>query len=367
MSLHFLFLNKWTREALGFRLNVKGSSWERGVGTKTDSLVGFNGKSTERAHLAVLCWNQFLAPPCTQVFDMWTLQFPPTTQAEPISPPLDPVGLFGQWDLIWFVANRGVTAYKHRFPTHHTTGDNKNWNAWLMARKGFLFRMTSARRWDWALKFVLFPLISLREGRWGVLKVCEECSCLQGGGESDALLVGAFPPACRWPWNTACREEEMIKNAGGCPWPFVSMVDSGFWSRGAREWAGKECFGFSPTYTGFTVGELISGLASEVWRAPVWLGFLTLVLLPQCENCQRWGAWRMRGTWNRASPVTLACSESADRQPCTLTEELLATIYLTTSDTGGRNASLIHKDSINLPQQNLKKPNSIENCIWLNF
>lgn len=49
------------------------------------------------------------------------------------------------------------------------------------------------------------------------------------------------------------------------------------------------------------------------------------------------------------------------------TEELLATIYLTISDTGGRNVSLIHKDSINLPQQNLKKPNSIENCIWLNF
>ena len=51
-------------------------------------------------------------------------------------------------------------------------------------------------------------------------------------GESAALLVGAFPPACIRPWEAACREEEMIRNPGGQPWLFVSMADSGFWSQG---------------------------------------------------------------------------------------------------------------------------------------
>ena len=32
---------------------------------------------------------------------------------------------------------------------------------------------------------------------------------------------------------TTCREEgEEITNPDGCPWPFVSMADSRFWSQG---------------------------------------------------------------------------------------------------------------------------------------
>ena len=52
----------------------------------------------------------------------------------------------------------------------------------------------------------------------------------------------------------------MIRNPGGCPGLCLSpwwIVDSG-----AREQAGKECFGFNPIFAGFDVGELISGLAS---------------------------------------------------------------------------------------------------------
>ena len=54
----------------------------------------------------------------------------------------------------------------------------------------------------------------------------------------------------------------MIWNPGGCPWLFVSMADSGCWSQGAREEAGKECFGFNPKHAGFNVGEMISGPVS---------------------------------------------------------------------------------------------------------
>lgn len=55
MFLYFLFLNKWIREVLGFRFNVKGFFWERGVGIKIDLFVGFNGKLIERVYLVVLC------------------------------------------------------------------------------------------------------------------------------------------------------------------------------------------------------------------------------------------------------------------------------------------------------------------------
>ena len=54
-------------------------------------------------------------------------------------------------------------------------GPNENWNARLMARKGFLFQVTSAGRRERALKFVSFHLICPKEVRRGVLKVCEEC------------------------------------------------------------------------------------------------------------------------------------------------------------------------------------------------
>ena len=57
-------------------------------------------------------------------------------------------------------------------------GPNKNWNTRLMARKRFLFQITSVERWEWALKFVLFCLVFPKEGKRGVLKVCEECGCL---------------------------------------------------------------------------------------------------------------------------------------------------------------------------------------------
>ena len=30
-------------------------------------------------------------------------------------------------------------------------------------------------------------------------------------------------------------EEEEIVNPGGCPWPFVSVVDSGFWNQGVSK------------------------------------------------------------------------------------------------------------------------------------
>ena len=45
----------------------------------------------------------------------------------------------------------------------HTTqeGPNKDWNTRLMARKGFLFRVTSARRQELALKFIIL----LKDGR----------------------------------------------------------------------------------------------------------------------------------------------------------------------------------------------------------
>lgn len=44
---------------------------------------------------------------------------------------------------------------------------------------------------------------------------------------------------------------------GDQPWLFVSMADSGVWSQGAGELAGKESFGFNPIYAGFKVRELI--------------------------------------------------------------------------------------------------------------
>ena len=38
------------------------------------------------------------------------------------------------------------------------------------------------------------------------------------------------------PEGAACKgEEEEIMNAGGCPWPFVSMGYSGFWGQEAEE------------------------------------------------------------------------------------------------------------------------------------
>ena len=58
-------------------------------------------------------------------------------------------------------------------------------------------------------------------------------------GESVALLVGAFPPACVGPWDAACREEEeeMIRSPGSCPLLSVSrwIVDSGAREPGSED------------------------------------------------------------------------------------------------------------------------------------
>ena len=51
-------------------------------------------------------------------------------------------------------------------------------------------------------------------------------------------------------------------NPGGCPWPFVSVADSGFWSQEAKEQAGNECFGFNVTYAVFKVEKPVSGQVS---------------------------------------------------------------------------------------------------------
>ena len=103
-------------------------------------------------------------------------------------------------------------------------------------------------------------LISLKDGRQGVLKVVRNVAACREG-EPMALLVGAFPPVCLWPYEATCREGDgkIRESAGGCPWLSVSMVDGGFWCQNLRskQEKGMGAFGFNPTYAGFNVGELI--------------------------------------------------------------------------------------------------------------
>ena len=78
-------------------------------------------------------------------------------------------------------------------------------------------------------------LISPKDGRQGVLKVVRnEAACMDG--EPVALLVGAFPPACVWPHEAVCRQEdgEIRDSARRCPWLSASTVDGGFWRQEAE-------------------------------------------------------------------------------------------------------------------------------------
>ena len=56
-------------------------------------------------------------------------------------------------------------------------------------------------------------------------------------GEPVALLLGAFPPACVWPCEAACRKRngEIRESSGEYTWLSASVVDGGFWSQEAKE------------------------------------------------------------------------------------------------------------------------------------
>ena len=51
------------------------------------------------------------------------------------------------------------------------------------------------------------------------------------------LLVVAFPPACVWPCEAACRkgDGQTRESLGGCPLLSASIVDGRFWCQEAEE------------------------------------------------------------------------------------------------------------------------------------
>lgn len=82
------------------------------------------------------------------------------------------------------------------------------------------------------------PLVSPKDGRQEVLNVARNvAACHIQEGEPVALLVGAFPPACIWPCEAACREGdgEIRESAGGYSWLSASIEDRGFWCQEAEE------------------------------------------------------------------------------------------------------------------------------------
>ena len=78
--------------------------------------------------------------------------------------------------------------------------------------------------------------ISRKDGRREVLKFARKAAAFSEG-EPMALLVSAFPPACVWPCEAACRKGDgkIRESAGGYPWLSGSMADVGFWCQEAEE------------------------------------------------------------------------------------------------------------------------------------